>query len=445
MAFKNFRFGVIIRISLLGLTIFALMYSVLQTHWHITVIVLLILLFIEVYNLIRFAETTNRDITQFLRGIEFRDHALSFNTEGKGKSFAEMRKAFNAINRQFQKITVEKEAHYQYLQAIVAHAGIGLLAYDAQGDIHLFNQAASELLSMPYLKNINTLHPRHPELLEILKHQTPIDIEAVPIAQEHGNIPLSFRSMSFKIQGESFTLVSLQNISQELKAKEIEAWQKLISVLTHEIMNSITPIASISSSLVALQENLESANHAEAMEDLKTGLRSIENRSKGLLGFVDVYRSFSQVPPPKLQPVLATQLLENLSHLMRKTLSEEGIQAQIIIKEPGLMLNIDPELIEQVLINLTLNAMDAVKGFPEAKIQYIAGINDHHKPYLMVADNGAGISQEILDKIFVPFFTTKKTGSGIGLSLSEQIMKLHSGTLSVMSSEGQGATFVLGF
>ncbi len=308
----------------------------------------------------------------------------------------------------------------------------------------LYNKAAQDILQIPYMQNINELGKKHLELYDMIHDIKPGEKKLAELDRGFQQLQLTVSKVYFKIKGAGITLVSLQNIGSELSEKEADAWQKLIKVLTHEIMNSITPIVSISSSSIDLLENHKNINQ-EVLKDVKTGLKTIENRSNGLLSFVDVYRSLSRVPQPKIQAITAKQLLENIENLMRKTFSESRINFEILIKEPGLSLKIDPELIEQVLINLVLNAIDAVKDKEDADIRLIADVNEQDQPIILVSDNGTGLDPEIADKIFVPFFTTKKNGTGIGLSLSQQIMKLHSGSISVKTKPGQGTVFILTF
>ncbi|MEO5581718.1 MAG: HAMP domain-containing sensor histidine kinase, partial [Saprospiraceae bacterium] len=239
-----------------------------------------------------------------------------------------------------------------------------------------------------------------------------------------------------------YKLVALQNINEAIDETEANAWQKLLSVMTHEIMNSVAPIAS-------LADTLKSRIVADDMplaekEDLTIGMDTIKKRSEGLLKFAQIYRNLNKVTQPQIKAILVSELFGTMYNLMNPTLEQEGIELDITIKDPNLILHVDPNLIEQVLINLILNAKDAVTGLPDGKIDLLAK-EENHKLVIKVSDNGKGISPEIMDKIFVPFFSTKSNGSGIGLSLSKQIMLLHKGNIHLASREGLGTSFELVF
>jgi signal transduction histidine kinase len=251
----------------------------------------------------------------------------------------------------------------------------------------------------------------------------------------------------FQVDDDAFKLIVIQNIDDTLNKNESESWKKLLSVMTHEIMNSITPISSLADTL---QRNLQLAieapeeSHLE-LEDLNAGIKTIKNRSEGLIKFAKTYRSLSKVTKLNLQRVKIKDLFNNIQLLMQPSIKAKNIDIEFNITSPKLELDIDTHLIEQVLINLILNAVDACKHQDNAEIKVLASQNPNRDIVLKVVDNGSGISQDILENIFVPFFTSKPTGSGIGLSLCKQIILLHKGRIIVKSIEREGSVFSLVF
>jgi signal transduction histidine kinase len=245
--------------------------------------------------------------------------------------------------------------------------------------------------------------------------------------------------------------VSLQNIRGELEETEIEAWRKLIRVLTHEIMNSITPISSLASTVNDLVRRPPSATEGtgssepETRIDVIQALETIQKRSEGLLHFVDAYRNLTLIPRPKFRLIRLDELLGRVRRLMDASIREHGIGFEIRVEPETLEIAADPELLEQVLINLLVNARQAVEGRPGARIAVTARLDARGRVLIQVTDNGPGIAPENLEQIFVPFFSTKENGSGIGLSLSRQIMRLHDGTISVHSKPGEDTVFTLRF
>jgi signal transduction histidine kinase len=241
-------------------------------------------------------------------------------------------------------------------------------------------------------------------------------------------------------------LIAVQNVNEVLDATESKAWQRLLSVMTHEIMNSVAPISSLAETLKhRLQQSVDKIEDAATVEDLEIGIDTIKRRSEGLLKFAETYRNLNKITTLNLQKVYIRELFANLHQLMQPTFEQKGIELEIIMRDPDLTLQADPSLLEQVLINLVVNAIEAVKERPSAKIVLSAEQTLSKKIVIKVADNGAGMPEEVLDKIFIPFFSTKKQGSGIGLSLCKQIVMLHKGTIQVQSIEGQGTAFSMQF
>jgi signal transduction histidine kinase len=250
----------------------------------------------------------------------------------------------------------------------------------------------------------------------------------------------------FQTEGKINKVIACQNINDAMDETEARAWQKLLSVMTHEIMNSVAPISSLAGTLKnrLLQTTSLGEGGSGERDDLELGLETIKRRSEGLLKFAETYRNLNKISTPNLKKVFVRDLFENLHTLMQPTLDQKNVELEVILKDPELIIEVDVNLIEQVLINLVINALEAVKEKPNPRI-VLSATNEGNKMLIKVADNGVGISDELLDKIFIPFFSTKKSGSGIGLSLCKQIMLLHKGTIQVQSVEGEGTAFVLIF
>lgn len=410
-----------------------------------------ILLIYQIYQMYYYVENTNRKLTRFLEYVKYSDFASGFSSDNHlGSSFQELNDAFNEVLEAFRQARSEKEEHLKYLNTVVQHVGIGLLSFDQDGKIELINTAASRLLYITNILNIRELSEMHAELTELLLNLKP----GGSALYRSTNQQLAVHATEIRLRGKSYKLLSLQNIQNELQQKELEAWQNLTSVLRHEIMNSITPITSLigtvneifEEELPDFEEQQEAVTlKTEVVTDIHDALLTIERRSRGLITFVNAYKEFTHIPKPKFKVFPLAEILENIAQLMQEDIKQKHIQLLLFIKDPHIQLTADPELIEMVLINLVKNAAQAVEGRKNGRVELIGGLDDLQHPIVVVADNGPGIIPEAIDQIFIPFYTTKKEGSGIGLSLSRQIMQLHRGTLSVSSLPNERTEFMLRF
>ncbi|MDH5468630.1 MAG: ATP-binding protein [Candidatus Aminicenantes bacterium] len=451
MVYKSFRVNCIIRILLLGATLCGFFYFLFKTTLYAALFIIGILIIYQIYSLINYIEKTNRDLTRFFQSIEYSDFSQTFKNNKLGSSFDALNKAFTEVMNAFRKTRSEKEEHYRYLQTVVQHVGIGLIAFQPDGEVELVNTAAKRLLKVPRLKNINSLESLSKPLVDTLFRLKPKEKALVKLENNNEPLHLSLYATEFKLRGQKYSLVSIQNIHSELEEKEIEAWQRLIRVLTHEIMNSVTPIASLASTINELiQERFESPEFekekaSESSNDIYQALHTIQKRSQGLLHFMDAYRNLTLLPKPKFHIFSVNELFTRVEKLMQSHIAEKAVSFKTHIEPQGLELIADPELMEQVLINLLLNALQAVEGQKNAKIELSGSLDERGRIIIQVIDNGPGIPQENLEKIFIPFFSTKEGGSGIGLSLSRQIMRLHKGSISVHSEPNVNTVFTLLF
>jgi two-component system nitrogen regulation sensor histidine kinase NtrY len=446
---NRFRLGVILRVCGLLLVLAALTLVVLNKPWVVTSICLVAVLLVALFDLIFYVERTNRELSRFLSAVRHSDFTTRFGSEKGNPSFRHLHESLNEVMVTFQKIKAEKEAHYRYLQAVIEHIGIGIISFDSKGEVQLLNEAARKLLQLPHLRQVQALSRISPELAEALVQLPNGTSQMVQFSRLSDQLTLTVRVSELSLQGEPVKIASLQNIQSEMEAQELEAWQKLIRVLTHEMMNSLTPVTSLSSTLSVLVESeLSEPGHVpdpETIQDLRTGLRTIEKRSQGMLHFVQDYRKLMRVPQPHFQNVDLNELLARVITLLKPELQNRGMKLSLPKPEGDLHLQADPELLEQVLINLIKNAMEACHdcAAPCVEVQAYRGTDNRIK--IEVADNGAGIPPDLIGQIFVPFYTTKEQGSGIGLSLSRQIMTLHRGSIRVTSALGERTVFVLTF
>ena len=439
---KNFSLHITLRVLLLTGVIILWVYMLYFSSMYVVKFLMGTVVIAQVAELIHYINRTNRDIAAFLLSIRHDDFSTSFKEKGSGKSYGELYQSLNQITNQFKRIRAEKESNFQYLQTVVKHVNVGLMCYDETGEVLLMNRALRNLLRKPHLGQVDSLRHIDPQLLEAVQQLQPGERALLKLHIDKEPRQLAIQAVAFKLQEKGYRLISMQDIKGELDANELEAWQKLIRILTHEIMNSVSPIISLTATIQEIMEEDQALAQSEAAEDLQTAMAAINKRSQGLLHFTEAYRDLTRVPTPQIQPVDARKLIEGIEVLFRLQMEEKGIAFQLHLPVNGLTLEADPELIEQVLINLFQNAIDALEGQADAAISVQAFRNENGKAVLQVGDNGPGIPEGIQEQLFVPFFTTKEKGSGIGLNLSRQIMRRHGGSISFQSSEA-GAVFML--
>lgn len=452
MVFKKFRIWVSLRVILITLNLLVLLLLIQKDQHPITSFIAIVLLIGQLASLIYFVERTNRKLTHFLESIRHSDFSTSFSDRALGGTFEGLNRAFNEVITEFRKNRAEKEEHYNYLLTVVQHVNIGILAFKKDGKVDIFNNATKRLLKINNIQHVRDLKSIKAELPDLLLEMKAGERQLVKLVIEDNLMQLAVSATEFRMRGEEFVLVSLQNITTELDEKEIESWQNLIRVLTHEIMNSITPISSLASTVEDILFNKEDEDHVKLndlddddIENVSEAIATVRNRSQGLLTFVENYRNLTRIPRPNFRYFAVKELFDRAHVLLKPKMDKYGIVCTRKLFPEELMITADPDLIDQVFINLLLNAIDACKNTENPQIEVIASINSGDKVTIDIADNGEGIKPDILDKIFMPFFTSKKEGSGIGLSLSRQIMHLHKGSITVKSKPGEGAVFRLNF
>jgi two-component system, NtrC family, nitrogen regulation sensor histidine kinase NtrY len=447
MHLRTFAFGLIFRILFLILLIGVMAWAFPQPKQLMLLVLSGIILVWRVVNLYNYVNITNRKLVRFLESVRYDDFSVRFSANQSDSTFRELSKQFNEVLDAFRQVRADKEANSQYLQTIVQHVNTGLIAFDESGRVELINNAALRLLGLYRLKVIKDLQEDNPELQDLLLN---LSSGGSVLYQAAVDRQLSITGTAIRMRGKLIKLVAIQNIQSELENKELEAWQNLTRVLRHEIMNSVTPIASLVSTMRDIvQQEIQETGHAgttETWQDLNEALEVVENRTNGLMNFVNAYRTFTSIPKPVLNPVLVLPLVQRIASLFAPTLQDKNIRLTWDIQPADLRLLLDQDQIEMVLINLIKNAVEILEGRPNAHIEIKSSVDQTaQKAVLEVSDNGPGIEPNALEQIFIPFFTTKEDGTGVGLSLSRQILQMHSGVLSVESQLGHGARFSLIF
>jgi nitrogen fixation/metabolism regulation signal transduction histidine kinase len=401
---------------------------------------LALIIIAQIAAMISYVRKNNQQMARFLLALEHNDFTHRPSFKNAGISWKELYDACDLIMQKMEQLRAAKEEKHLFLQIITEQASVGLLCYDEKGEISLYNTEAQRIIGLPYLHNISGLEKISSGLSKQLNSLVPSERNLIKIIRDSSLLQLVVRASKIKTaQGES-TLLCFQHIGAELEEQEVAAWQKLISVLTHEVMNTITPVISLAGTARHILSNLETnreTKNNESWKDLADALETIEQRSKGMLGFVSAYRKMNKVRVPELQEVILKDCFRNMEQLNRNKLHEKGISFGIELYPESLRVFADPDLLDQVLLNLISNAADALEGISNASIRLSARQDSAMGILISVSDNGTGISEEIADKIFVPFFSTKTHGTGIGLSLSKQIMMAHGGDISTYRTQGQ--------
>lgn len=412
------------------------------------------LIILQVLSLIRYVNKTNRELTNFFESIRFSEFSRSFHIEGMGSTFDDLNKAFNNVIKDFQQVRSEKEEHFHYLQSIVQNIDISIIAFQKDGEVEMVNKAAKKLFQLNTLKNIHLLEGLSPDLVTSLLNIKAGQNALIKVQDEDDILQLAIHATELKIKNKNITLATIKNIQNVLDEQETEAWQKLIRVLTHEIMNSITPISSLSVTIDLMLKTVSSHqegnnNHLsidkESLEEIQQAMLTINKRSNGLLHFVNTYRNLTNIPKPNFQISSLSTLFKNIELLLEEELKNKNIRLSTSMIPATIEISMDEQLIEQVLINLVKNSVNALDGRQDPLIEMKAFYNKRGRATIQVIDNGVGILPEVLDKVFIPFFSTKPTGSGIGLSLSKQIVRLHNGIITVTSIPEKETVFTITF
>jgi two-component system, NtrC family, nitrogen regulation sensor histidine kinase NtrY len=437
MNFSRYEISLTLRIVFLFVSLTVAAFCLVNGKATLLIFLGIILVF-QTFNLIQFLNKTNRELSQFIESVQYRDFSVQFSEKNAPVSVRTLRKAFNQINGTFKQLSSEKEEQHQYLQKILEIVDTGILSYEeSTGEVGWMNESLKKMLNLPYLRSVHSIEKRDETLYQAIQSLNSGENQLVII----GGKKVLLAKTTFLNESIKTQLLAFQNVNEAIEDTEAQAYQRLLRVMTHEIMNSVAPIASLADTL---QTRLKQ-NDEHVREDLELGINTIKNRSENLLKFSDTYRSLAKVSITSFAKFYVRDLFEDIEILLESQFEQKGIEFEVIIKDFELEIEGDRVLIEQVVINLIINAIDAVKELEKPMVQLIARMGNEYHSIIEVKDNGVGMSDELMEKIFVPFFTSKKNGSGIGLSLSKQIMALHKGNISVQSTENQGSSFRLEF
>ena len=443
MEFKNFRLLIILRVVLLTAAISLFSWCI-TNELYLRSIYVAVATIIIVIELIWYISKFNRDIKTLLNSILHKDYTTHFQTKGNGKDFNELYEQLNLISEAFRTISSQREIQHRYFELLFEHVRVGILSVDAEGKIDHANQALKDLFPISTINNLSSFHSIDPLFADTLHKICTGETRLIKLRVNQDLLQLSIHASEFKLDGKYYKLISMQNIRNELDTREMEAWQKLIRVLSHEIMNSVAPIMSLSSTLHGLvDDKIKTTSNPEdsLYASLDKGLEAIKIRSEGLYNFTQTYRKLTGIPQLHLKQSNLKDIIGRVELLMQAKIKENNIKLLISNSEMNLM--VDPELMEHVLINLLLNSIEALGGKEDAWIKISTSQNQKGNTQIHVADSGEGMDESTIEKIFIPFFTTKKNGSGIGLALTKQILQLHQADIQVKSELGKGTEFTI--
>lgn len=447
MTYKNFGRGIFLRVTFLFVALAASAWLLVHSSYVFFSVAFFLVIYFA-YDLFRFIKKAKDETEQFVESVHYRDFSRYFDMKHAPVELRPFRKGFNEINSTFKDIIREKEMQHQYMQKILELVDTGIICYgEESGEIIWMNESLKNILGIPYLKTIHYLEKRDAGLYAIVLSINPGKNKVVSIRKDQHETKVLLSSTIFQTGGKMYKLIAFQNVNEALDENESRAWHRLLSVMTHEIMNSVAPISSLADTLKnRLQEskNNDKEHAPDSFEDIETGIDTIRHRSESLLRFAHTYRNLNKITTPNLQKVFVRDLFERLHQLMQPLFEQKKIEMEVILKDPGISIMADSSLLEQVLINLLTNAMNAVKENPAPLITLSAMESTKNKMIITVKDNGTGIPAEHLDKIFIPFFSTTNS-SGIGLSLCKQIMMVHHAAIQVQSVEGKGTSIALVF
>lgn len=459
MVFKKFTIEVVIRTIVLLLTLMGLAWLISDGGKFITSVIVGIVSILQVWWLIKVVDRTNSELARFLNAIRYNDFLQSFSIEHLGSSFGELNEAFDDIIIKFKEARTEKEAQARYLQILLEHIPVSVVSLHGDGRVELLNNAARKLFNVPDITDMDAFHSFGPRFQRDMNQCQTGQTRLTQLEHDGEVENLIMSTTEMTVAGDQQRLVTLQNIQSELDATELTAWQDLVRVLSHEIMNSITPISSLARTSAELVDDLAKdvkegiPHHPDDYQDIKDAVDTVARRSEGLMHFVKSYRKLTQMPPPKTQKVAFKDYFGRLENLMKAEWKGRGISLHVDLQDPQLVIVADEEQLDQAVINLLQNAADAVTeqnltattGTIAGQVTLTGRLSERGRAVIEIADNGRGIDPEKAEKIFLPFFTTKDTGSGIGLALVRQIMLVHKGSVYAGKSDAGGALFRLTF
>ena len=428
----RFRALTIVQVALLAVTVIALAWSLFATDHVAVPVVIATIALLQVAGLLRHVEAHVSTLEDFFAAVNYEDFTRRFIEDDLD---VELKEAFNRILARFQEARAERDIQAGYLETVVKHVPVPFIAVRSDGVLSLVNNPARRLTGIPSLHHFDQLAELDPQLPELMRRIEPGSQQMLQSRLRGVPAELRVSVSEIRVAGDSERLYSIENLSGELTAREASAWRNLIRVLTHEIMNTLTPVTSLAQTAATMLDEVD------ATDDIRDAVKTIARRSEGLMNFVSRYRELLKVPQPDPDTIHVSDALQGVATLLATEL--EGVVVTIDVVPESLTVHADRQLLDQVLVNLVKNAADALTGVEVPELS-LSGKLDFGKVVIRVTDNGSGIAAAALDQIFIPFFTTKRDGSGIGLSLSRQIMTAHGGEI-VVESDGNGTTVSLLF
>ncbi|MCD7901764.1 MAG: ATP-binding protein [Bacteroides sp.] len=434
---RRMKESMLFRLILVMALLTAAFYFSIQQSWIWSGIMIILLLY-ACWWLLRLHQMQIRKVIFLLDAIENNDNALRFTEKEGTKHDQLINKMLNRISQILYEAKSETIQQEKYYELILNSINTGVIVLNDKGAIYQRNNEALRLLGLEVFTHIRQLYKIDPDLIPIFENLKADDKAQIQFVNERGQVQLSIRVSDINIRQEHLRILALNDINKELDEKEIDSWIRLIRVLTHEIMNSVTPITSLSETLLSHSDVTE--------EEVQRGLQTISTTGKGLLSFVDSYRKFTRIPTPEPCLFDLGPFIERMIELARHQHNCDNITFQSAITPPDLILYADEHLISQVIINLLKNAVQAIGSQPTGLINIRAYTNEAEEVIIEISNNGPPIPAEIAEQIFIPFFTTKDGGNGIGLSLSRQIMRLSGGSINMLPvQQSSSTTFILSF
>lgn len=432
------------------LTLMLFSYLVATPGYHASTILVLLILITQCILIVRFVTKTNAELARFFSAARYADFSQRFEMHKLGSGFDELGEVFSEILQHFQNIRAENEEKLIHLKAIVEHVPVPLMSLHVDGSLALWNNDARRLFGSHQVEHIKDLSQFSKALVEHLQKISAGERRLVTFEVDGMEQQLSIAATQIIASGRQEKLISMQDIQSELDGAQLQAWQDLVKVLTHEIMNSITPVSSLAKTAVDLLQDIkiqasEYPELEEELSDVSSAVTTVAKRSDGLMKFVSSYRQLTRLPPPNKKNIKLVELFSQVKAIATQHWQKKGIVLNTQIKPQSLSIHIDIDMVEQVLINLLKNAEQAVVKVKQPSISMNAFLNKRGHVVIDVSDNGHGIEEEIIPQIFVPFFTTKRDGSGVGLALTRQVMLTHGGKIKFEKSQSGGALFRLTF